>query len=242
MLIKHHPSHLTQGFIFPFHNTVLGRRIQTRKLVFKIQVMAKSFVARVSEFRAIATVDRSYGISVPLFPQPQDKISNKTKRLPFLLKKKHPHIPRVVIHHNKDIPLPTRISHTSWANKVHMEQLAWTLSHHIGERWVGRGYHLGMPTWRTNQVLFKPQPWQSSDQIEFTQARQKVKAQVTQLPMPLLQLTRRASQEATLNTRRLRKISSKHLTLRNDHTNKVPSRIQNPRTTGPKQHLNTLIQ
>jgi hypothetical protein len=68
----------------------------------------------------------------------------------------------------------------SWANKVHMEQLAWTLSHHIGERQVRRGYHLGMPTWHTNQLFLKPQPWQSSDQIEFTQARQKVKAQVTQ--------------------------------------------------------------
>jgi hypothetical protein len=104
-----------------------------------------------------------------------------------------------------------------------MEQLAWTLSHHIGERRVRKGYHLGMPTRRTNQLFLKLQPWQSSDQIEFTQVRQKVKAQVTQLPMTLPQLTRRASQETTLNSRRLRKISSKHLTLGNDHTDKVPS-------------------
>jgi hypothetical protein len=41
MLIKHRPSHLTQGSVFPFHNTILGRRIRTRKLVFKTQVMAK---------------------------------------------------------------------------------------------------------------------------------------------------------------------------------------------------------
>jgi hypothetical protein len=102
-----------------------------------------------------------------------------------------------------------------------MEQVTWTLSHHIGERQVRRGYHLGMPTRRTNQLFLKPQPWKSSDQIEFTQARQKVKAQVTQLPMPLPQLTRRTCQETTLNTRRLRKISSKHLTLGNDHTYKV---------------------
>jgi hypothetical protein len=242
MLIKHRPSHLTQGSVFPFHNTILGRRIQTRKLVIKTQVMAKGFEMRVSEFRAIITTDSSYGISVPLVPQPQDKISNKTKRLPFLLKKEHPRIPRVIVHHNKDAPLPTRRSQTSWANKVHMEQLAWTLSHHIIERRVRRGYHLGMPTRRTNQFFLKPQLWQSSDQIEFTQARQKVKAQVTQLPMPLPQLTRRTSQETTLNTIRLRKSSSKHLTLGNDHIDKVPSRIQNPRTTMLKQHLKTLIQ
>jgi hypothetical protein len=50
MLIKHRPSHLTQGPVFPFHNTILGRRIRTQKLVFKDQVMAKSFKTRVSEF------------------------------------------------------------------------------------------------------------------------------------------------------------------------------------------------
>jgi hypothetical protein len=98
MLIEHRPSHLTQGFVFPFHHAILGRRIRTRKLMFKTQVMAKGFEARVFEYRAIVTADRSYGISVPLVAQPQDKISNKTKRLPFLLKKEHPHKLRVVIH------------------------------------------------------------------------------------------------------------------------------------------------
>jgi hypothetical protein len=225
MLIEHRPSHLTQGSVFPFHHTILGRRIRTRKLMFNTQVMVKGFEARVFKFRAIVTGDRSYGIFVPLVAQPQDKISNKTKRLPFLLKKKHPRIPRVVVHHNKDIPLPTRRSHTSWDNKVHMEQLAWTLIHHIIERWVRKSYHLGMPTWHTNELILKLQHWQSSDQIEFTQVRQKVKSQVTQLPMPLLQLTRTTSQETTLHSRRLRKISSEHLTLGNDHANKAPLRI-----------------
>jgi hypothetical protein len=50
MLIKHRPSHLTQGPVLPFHNTILGRRIRTRKLVFKTQVMAKDFKMVVSEF------------------------------------------------------------------------------------------------------------------------------------------------------------------------------------------------
>jgi hypothetical protein len=160
--------------------------------------MEKGFKARVFEFRAIVTADHSYGISVPLVSYSQDKISNKTKCLPFLYKKEYPCIPRIVVHHNKDVPLSTHRSHMSWANKVNMEQLAWTLSHHIGERRVRRGHHLGMPTRHTNQLFLKSQPWQSSYQIEFTQARQKVKAQVTQLPMPLPQLTRRTSQKATL--------------------------------------------
>jgi hypothetical protein len=93
LLIKHRPSHLTQCSIFPFHNTILGRRIRTRKPVFKTQVMAKGFKTRVSEFGAIVTMDCLYGIFVPLVPQPQDKISNKSKCLPFPLKKEHPRIP-----------------------------------------------------------------------------------------------------------------------------------------------------
>jgi hypothetical protein len=50
MLIKHRQSHLTQGPVYPFHNTILGRRLRTRKLMFKTQVMAKGFKMRVSEF------------------------------------------------------------------------------------------------------------------------------------------------------------------------------------------------
>jgi hypothetical protein len=87
MLIKHRPSYLAKGSVFPFHHVILGRRIQTRKQVFKTQVMAKGFEMRVSEFQGIVTMDRSYGISVPLVPQPQDKISNKTKRPPFSTRK-----------------------------------------------------------------------------------------------------------------------------------------------------------
>jgi hypothetical protein len=50
MLIKHRPSNPAQDLVLPFHNTILGRRIRTRKLVFKTQVMAKGFKTRVSEF------------------------------------------------------------------------------------------------------------------------------------------------------------------------------------------------
>jgi hypothetical protein len=72
MLIMNRPSHLAQGPVLPFNKTILGRRIRTRKLVLKTQVMAKGFKTRVSEFQAIINADGSYGIPVPLVPQPQD--------------------------------------------------------------------------------------------------------------------------------------------------------------------------
>jgi hypothetical protein len=83
MIIKHRPSHLAQGSVFPFNHAILGRRIWTRKLVLKTQVMAKGFETRVSKFRAIVTADRSYGISVPLVPQPsrQDLKQNQISAL-----------------------------------------------------------------------------------------------------------------------------------------------------------------
>jgi hypothetical protein len=56
--------------------------------------MEKGFETRVSKFQAIVIADRSNGIFVPFILQPQNKISNKTKRLPFLLKKEEPRIPR----------------------------------------------------------------------------------------------------------------------------------------------------
>jgi hypothetical protein len=43
------------------------------------------------KFRAIITADCSYGISVPLIPQPPVKMSNKTKRIPLPLQKRPKH-------------------------------------------------------------------------------------------------------------------------------------------------------
>jgi hypothetical protein len=219
MLVEHRPSHLAQGSVFPVHHAALGRRIQTRELVFETQVMAKGFKMRVFKFRAIVIADYSYGISVPFAPQPQDKISNKTKRLPLLFQKRRPK------HTESSRPpqIGRTTSHLQIARELGQQgpygaALMDALSSHQRGR-VRRGYRLGMPTRHTNQLFLKHQRWQSSDQIEFTQARQKVKPQVTQLPMPLPQLTRRTSKKATSHTRRLREIRSEHLILGNDHAN-----------------------
>jgi hypothetical protein len=42
----------------------------------------------------------------------------------------------------------------SWANKVHMEQLAWMLRHHIGEGSMGSNYHLSMLARSCNTLKF----------------------------------------------------------------------------------------
>jgi hypothetical protein len=66
MLVEHRPSHLAQGPIFSYTHAILGRHIRTQTLMFKTQVMEKGFKARIFEFRVIVTMDRSYGIFVPL--------------------------------------------------------------------------------------------------------------------------------------------------------------------------------
>jgi hypothetical protein len=186
--------------------------------------MAKGFKMSVFEFRAIHCGLLVWHLHASLSSTPRLDLEQNQTFPPYPQERTPTHTESSRPPQQEHTTSHPQIAH-ELGLKVHMEQLAWTLSHHIGERRVRGGYHLGMPTRRTNQLFLNPQPLQSSDQIEFTQARQKVKAQVTQLPMLLPQLTQRTSQETMLHTRRLRKISTKHLTLEIDHTDKVPSRV-----------------
>jgi hypothetical protein len=61
MLIEHHPGHLNKGPILALNNTILLRDIRREKLVLKTQ-RTKGIKLRVLKFRAIVTVDSSYGI------------------------------------------------------------------------------------------------------------------------------------------------------------------------------------
>jgi hypothetical protein len=72
MLIKHHPSHLTKGTIFPFNHTILTSHIGRRKLMFKTQITTKGFKTRVFKFTAIVSMNSSNNISMSLVLQPQD--------------------------------------------------------------------------------------------------------------------------------------------------------------------------
>jgi hypothetical protein len=156
MLIKHRPSHLTQGSIFlsttPFRGGVYGLENWCSRPKSWQKVSKQEFLNSEPLSLRIAWHLRASHSSTSR----QDHEKNQTS--PHSPQDRTPTHMRVVVHHNEDVPLPTHRSHTSWANKVHMEQLTWMLSHHIGERWLRRGYHLGMPTRSTNQLFLKPQP------------------------------------------------------------------------------------
>jgi hypothetical protein len=107
---------------------------------------------------------------------------------------------------------------------------------------MGSGYHLAMPTRSTDQILLKLQVRQSSDKVKTTQEENQIKAQVTQPPMPFPQIIRRTSHQTTSTTQRTREISPKNLTLEDDHTNKITSRIQQTRLTRLETHLKALIK
>jgi hypothetical protein len=123
-----------------------------------------------------------------------------------------------------------------------MQQFCRTLGHDIGQGWMGSGYHLAMPTWSTNQILLKLQPRQSSDKVKTTQAGNQIKAQVTQSPMPFPQIRRTTGHQTASRTQRTREISPENLTLGDDHTNKITSRIQQTRLTRLETHLKALIK
>jgi hypothetical protein len=88
MLIKHRPSHLTKGTIFPLNHTILTSHIGIRKLMFETQITTKGFEMRVFKFTTIVATNSSNNISMSFVLQPQDQISHKTKRLPLSAKKK----------------------------------------------------------------------------------------------------------------------------------------------------------
>jgi hypothetical protein len=107
---------------------------------------------------------------------------------------------------------------------------------------MGSGYHIAMPTQGTNQILLKLQPWQSSDKVKTTQAGNQIKAQVTQQPMPFPQIRRRTGHQTASRTQRTREISPENLTLGDDHTNKITSRIQQTRLARLETQLKTFIK
>jgi hypothetical protein len=52
-MLKHRPSHLTKGTIFPFYYTILTSNIGRGKLMFETQITTKDFELRVLKFSAI---------------------------------------------------------------------------------------------------------------------------------------------------------------------------------------------
>jgi hypothetical protein len=72
ILIKHRPSHLTKGMIFPLNHTILTSHIGIRELMFETQITTKGFEMRVFKFKTIVAMDSSNGISIPLILQAQD--------------------------------------------------------------------------------------------------------------------------------------------------------------------------
>src|SRR5579859_674720 len=120
MLIEHRPGHLNKGPIFPFNNSILRGNIWRRVLVFKTKTTTEIIKTRVFEFCAIVTANRSHGMFRQLVLQSQDQISNKTKCFILGLHEKDPRISRKVINHDKNVPLPTRRTHPTWTNCVHV--------------------------------------------------------------------------------------------------------------------------
>src|SRR5579883_2035427 len=120
MLIKHHLGHLNKGPILSLNYSILRGNIRRRVLVFKTKITAEIVKMRVFEFCAIVTANGSHGMFWQLVLQPQDQISNKIESFILGLHEKDPRIARKVINYDKNIPLPTRRTHPSWTNCVHV--------------------------------------------------------------------------------------------------------------------------
>jgi hypothetical protein len=91
MLIKHRPSHLTKGTIFPFNHTILTSQIGRRKLMFETQITTKGFKTRVFKFTAIVSTNSSNNISVSRSSTSRLDLSQNQMSPPCQLKRRPKH-------------------------------------------------------------------------------------------------------------------------------------------------------
>src|SRR6185369_8752665 len=105
------------------------------------------------------------------------------------------------------------------------------------------GNHLPVVTRVANKILFKLQFGQSSDQAKRAKSRQQIEAQMSKSPMPLPQIRRRTSQQATRRTKRSsREVNQENPIARCNPTNQISSGIQNTRTALIEANLKPLIK
>jgi hypothetical protein len=98
MLIEHRSSHLAQCPVFPFHHVILGRCIQTRKLLFKTQVIAKVLKQEFFNSEPLSLQITRMASPCLSFLNLETRSRTKPNVSPF--SKEHPRIPSAIVNHN----------------------------------------------------------------------------------------------------------------------------------------------
>jgi hypothetical protein len=145
-----------------FHNSILLRHTQGRKLLINTMLKAKLIARGILELNLIITVNDFQAVGM-LIVQPQGQYPKVLKHFILALQEENSRVTRIVINDDKNIPLVAHGANPRGANSVHMEQLSGLLSHHSVNQRMRISDHLAMTTRSTNKVTLKLEQEQSSE-------------------------------------------------------------------------------
>jgi hypothetical protein len=106
--------------VLSFHDFILLRNTQGRKLLFNTMLKTKLIERGISELSPIVTANGFQAVGM-LILQPQSQALKVIKHFILALQEKNPRITRIVINNDKNIPLASNGANPRGTNSVHMK-------------------------------------------------------------------------------------------------------------------------
>jgi hypothetical protein len=103
-----------------FHNSILLRHTQGKKLLINTMVKAKLIERGIPKLSPIVTVN-SFQAAGMLIVQPQSQALKVFKHFILAFQEENPRVTRIVINDDKNIPLVARGANPRGTDSVHME-------------------------------------------------------------------------------------------------------------------------
>jgi hypothetical protein len=148
--------------VLSFHNSILLRNKQGRKLLINTMLKTKLIERGIPELGPIVTVNGFQAVGM-FIVQPQSQAPKVLKHFILAFQEENPRVTRIVLNEDKNIPLAAYGANLRGTDSVYMEQLSELLRHHSVNWRMGSSDHLAMMTRSTNKVTLKLEQGQSSE-------------------------------------------------------------------------------
>jgi hypothetical protein len=106
--------------ILSFHDFILLRNAQDRKLLINLMLKTKLIERGISELSPIVTANGFQEVGM-LIVQPQSQTSKVLKHFVLALQEENPRVTRIVVNDDKNIPLASHGANPRRTDSVHME-------------------------------------------------------------------------------------------------------------------------
>jgi hypothetical protein len=150
--------------VFSFHNFILLRHTQGRKLLINTMLKAKLIERSIPELGLIVTTNSFQAVGMCIV-QPQSQALKVFKYFILAFQEENTRVTRIVINDDKNILLTAHGVNPKGTESVHMKQLSGFLSHHGVNQRMEHSDHIAMMTRSTNKVTLKLERGQSSKKV-----------------------------------------------------------------------------